>query len=114
MTDVWPFVAGIVGVVSGAVGTWIAMRKEQREARNQVIVEADQTISLLKEQNEILRVSLANADERESEWRKREARLEGRIAELEREYRTLVKTISTMGLCSDPTNCAAFKAVKSS
>lgn len=114
MTDWWPFVAGVVGAVSGALGTWIALRKEQRETRNQVLLEANQTIDLVKEQNALLRDALASSEKREADALKREAKLEQRVAELEREYRTLVKTISTMGLCADPANCPAFRSVKTS
>ncbi len=107
-----PFLTAIIGAIVGGVTSYVALRKDRRETRSQVIEEAKETIDLLKEQNVLLRDQLTAAEGREREWNERERRLEGRIAELEREYRTLVKTVSTMGLCADPQNCQAFKGLK--
>lgn len=100
-----PFLTAIVGAIVGGVTSYVALRKDRRETRSQVLDEAKETIDLLKDQNTLLRDQLAAAEERES-------RLEKRVAELEREYRNLVRTVSTMGLCSDPSNCQAFKNLK--
>lgn len=116
MTEALPIFSAIIGILAGAVGTWLAIRKDARDARTQVIAEAKETIDLLKDQNEILRQQVEAAEARdrarstanearEREWEKREERLETRILELEREYRNLVKAVASMGLCKDPDNC---------
>jgi len=102
MTEILPVITALSGTLLGSIGTWLAIRKDQRDARNQVLHEANTTIDLLKEQNETLRTSLSNAEQRE-------ARLEARVAELEREYRNLIRSISAMGMCKDPSNCPVSK-----
>lgn len=98
MSEIQALLSAVVGAIAGGVGTWLAIRKDAREARNQVIQEAKETIDLLKEQNAILRGQVETAEARERQWIDREKRLEGRIVELEREYRTLVKTIAGLGI----------------
>lgn len=98
MSQFLPWMTGVVGVITGGTGMWLAIRKDTREARNQAIVEASKTIELLKEQNQILRDQVATMEAREAQWIDREKRLEDRITELEREYRTLVKTIASLGI----------------
>jgi uncharacterized membrane protein YgaE (UPF0421/DUF939 family) len=99
-----PLLTAMIGVGTGATGSYVALRKDQRETRSQVLLEANQTIDLLKDQNSLLREQLTASEERER-------KLEKRVSELERDYRTLVKTISTMGLCKDPVNCPAYQTI---
>jgi len=103
-------VSVLVAVASFLVSGRVSWRKDARD-------EADHTIELLKEQNALLATQngtlQATHDElrrqgeaREAEWRKRESEwlrekkaLESRIGEVERDYRTLVLTVTTMGFC---------------
>lgn len=93
-----PWITGIAGVMTGGFGVWLAIRKDARDARNQVLTEAAKTIDLLKEQNQILRDQVGSMEARERQWIDREQRLESRINELEREYRNLVKTVASLGI----------------
>jgi hypothetical protein len=70
------------------------------------------TIDLLKEQTELMR---HQGETREREWRRleqtwheREARLEKRIEGVEGDYRRLVLTVTSMGLCANAPECANY------
>jgi len=93
-------------------GAWVAMRRERRESRSATIAEADKTIELLKEQTALLR---QQGETREVEWHRleqtwqeRETRLEARIAAVEGDYRRLVLTVTSMGLCANAPYCANY------
>lgn len=101
-----------VGCLAGVVGAWVALRRERRETRSATIAEASKTIELLKEQTELLR---QQGEVREGEWRRleqtwheREARLEKRIEAVEGDYRRLVLTVTSMGLCANAPGCANY------
>lgn len=118
-------------VVNAATGKFAATKGErevavdEREAvvaeRQQAIVEAQATTGLLREQVEILR---QHRDEREAEikverelWRERETKLdkridtfEERIAVAEKNYATLVLSITEMGLCALAATCPQYNA----
>lgn len=98
----------------GVVGAYVALRKDHREARAQSMTEARETIDLLREQIDILK---SQGDRREDEWRsleagwhRREERFEERITDLERDYRSLVLTVTTMGLCANAPSCPNYNA----
>lgn len=101
MIDPWPLFTAVVGAATGVVGTFLAIRKDTREARAAFIEESKETIDLLKQQNQLLRDQVTAAEARERQWVEREQRLEGRINELEREYRNLVKTVASLGINLD-------------
>jgi hypothetical protein len=101
-----------VGAIVGIGSTWLSMRRDARETRTQAITEAGQTIDLLKEQTELMR---RQGETREGEWRRleqtwheREARLEKRIEGVEGDYRRLVLTVTSMGLCANAPDCANY------
>jgi hypothetical protein len=94
-----------VGAIAGIGGTWLALRRDRREERTQAIAEAKETIELLKEQTGLMR---QQGEAREGEWHRleqtsheREARLEKRIEAVEGDYRRLVLTVTSMGLCAN-------------
>jgi len=101
-----------VGAIVGIGGTWAALRRDRREERSQAIAEAKETIELLKEQTDLMRRQ-GEAREREwhrleQTWHEREARLEKRIDAVEGDYRRLVLTVTSMGLCANAPDCANY------
>ncbi len=109
-----PVLTAVVGAIAGAIGAYVSVRRDNREARSQVLAESDQTISLLKEQNDVLRTMAEAAEAREAEALKREARLEQRVNELERDYRKLVATITSMNQCARARTCPAYSVTETS
>ena len=101
--DVTAFGSAAVGVIVGVVGAYVALRRDSREARGLAMTEAKDTIDLLRQQTDILK---DHGEKREAEWRnleqgchrREEKRFEKRIGDLERDYRSLVLTVTTMGL----------------
>jgi transposase InsO family protein len=101
-----------IAALAGIAGTYVALRRDQRESRAQAITEAKDTIDLLREQTNILK---EHGEAREEEWRRleqiwhdREARLEKRIEGVEGDYRRLVLTVTSMGLCANAPTCANY------
>ena len=101
-----------IGVIVGVIGAYVALRRDSRETRTQALSEAGKTIDLLKEQTELMR---QQGETREGEWRRleqtwheREARLEKRIEGVESDYRRLVLTVTSMGLCANAPECANY------
>ncbi|NLE22967.1 MAG: hypothetical protein GX624_09340 [Actinobacteria bacterium] len=101
-----------VGCIAGIAGAWVALRKDHREARAAAIDEANQTIEFMRQQAEIVKDHTAA---REEEWRKleegwhhRQQQLEARVEGLERDYRQLVLTVTTMGLCANAATCPQY------
>lgn len=110
--DVTALGSAAVGAIVGIGSTWLALRRDARETRTQAIAEAKETIELLKEQTGLMR---QQGEARESEWRRleqtwheREARLEKRIEAVEGDYRRLVLTVTSMGLCANAPDCANY------
>ena len=76
------------------------------------MAEAREKIDLLKEQTELMR---RQGEAREGEWHRleqtwhdREARLGKRIEGVEGDYRRLVLTVTSMGLCANAPDCANY------
>jgi len=110
--DPTAFGTAAVGIIVGIGGTWAALRRDRREERTQAMAEAKETIDLLKEQTSLMR---QQGEAREGEWRRleqtwheREARLEKRIEGVEGDYRRLVLTVISMGLCANAPDCANY------
>lgn len=110
--DVTALGSAAVGIIIGVVGAYVALRRDSREARGLAMTEAKDTIDLLRQQTEILK---DHGEKRESEWHRleqtwhdREARLEKRIEGVEGDYRRLVLTVTTMGLCANAPDCANY------
>jgi hypothetical protein len=125
--------AAAIAIVSAAVAvasflvngrhTW---KREDREQQIRADAEVDRTIELLKEQNVLLSAQnetlvathnelACQGERREQEWHKREQEwlrekkaLEVRISEVERDYRNLVLTVTTMGFCANAATCATY------
>lgn len=106
--NVIPFVTAIGGIIVGGITSYVAMRKDRRETRDQVMEEANTTIDLLKEQNSILRDQVSAGEARERAYQDREKRLEMRVQELERDYRQLLTSITSMGLCTKAATCPEY------
>lgn len=104
----FPILTGSIGAAVGAISAYVSLRHDNREARSQVMAESEQTIKLLKDQNQILRGLVESGELREAESAKRESRLEERVIELERDYRQLVLTITSMGLCAKADKCPDY------
>lgn len=110
--DVTALATALIGAVVGIGGTWAALRRDHREERASAISEAKETIELLKEQTSLMR---QQGEAREGEWRRleqtwrdRETRLEKRIEGVEGDYRRLVLTVTSMGLCANAPECANY------
>ena len=110
--DVAAIGSAAVGCLVGVSGAWLALRRDHRETRAQAITEAKETIELLKEQTSLMR---QQGETREGEWHRleqtwheREARLEKRIEGVEGDYRRLVLTVTSMGLCANAPECANY------
>lgn len=119
MTALIALASGVAGVIGGLVGARYTWRKDNREQRASDDRESDRTIELLKEQNRLLVEQNSrlqqNYDElkqqssrREAEWTREKKLLEARINEIERDYRNLVLTVTTMGFCANSGNCANY------
>lgn len=119
MEAILPFMTAVSGLVIGAIGARYTLRKDSREQREHDDREADRTIELLEKQNSLLTAQLeelktqgvARENEwrrREGEWRSREKTLEARINDLERDYRNMVLTVTTMGFCANSSNCQHY------
>jgi hypothetical protein len=101
-----------IGIIVGVATAYAMLRKDHRESRAAALTEATATIDLMREQTDLLR---NQGETREREWSRleegwhvRETRLETRITDLERDYRALVLTITTMGLCANAPNCSNY------
>ena len=102
----------LVGAIAGISGTYVALRRDRREEHGQAIAEAKETIELLKEQTVLMREQNAAREAEwhklEQTWRNREERLERRIEAVEGDYRRLVLTVTSMGLCANAPTCANY------
>ena len=112
--DVSVLGSAAVGIIVGISGAYVALRRDSREARGLAMAEAKDTIDLLRQQTDILK---EHGEKREDEWRgielswrRREERFEMRIGDLERDYRSLVLTVTTMGLCANAATCPNYNA----
>jgi len=112
VTEFVAIAGAAVGIIAGAVGAYIALRRDIRESRAAAITEAKDTIELLREQTSILKTQ---GEGREAEWHRleqtwhsREDRFEKRISDLEHDYRALVLTVTTMGLCATAATCPNY------
>lgn len=112
-------VSAALAILSFLVNGRAAWRKENRDQEQHNATEADRTIALLKEQNELLceqndelkKVAAEREKQwrdRETEWRKERKALTDRLERLESDYRTLVLTITTMGLCNNAATCTDY------
>lgn len=109
----------IIGVMVVATGGYFAFTKNTRETHAQALGEANTTIDMLEKQTGILEKQLEAMHEekklsteawqkREREWVERERKLEGRIAGVEKDYRSLVLTVTTMGFCANAARCSDY------
>jgi response regulator RpfG family c-di-GMP phosphodiesterase len=109
----------IGSLIVAIVSLYFLYRKNEREDRAQENDDAETTVSLLREQNELLRHRIEqyerDGNEREAEWREREKswkaeRVEtlARIETVERDYRNLVLTVTTMGFCASASECKDY------
>jgi peptidoglycan hydrolase CwlO-like protein len=97
----------------------VSEREMVLSERAQANDDAETTLKLLREQIDILR---QHRDEREAEikaerqdWRDREKKLETRVLsvesrmkEAEKDYRTLVQTVTTMAFCANANTCGNY------
>ena len=112
-------VSVVFGVAVTMAGGYFAYTRNTRESHNQAITEANTTIAMLEKQNtylekqiELLEQQRKDSTEawqkREGEWLKVEAKLERRITDVERDYRNLVLTVTTMGFCANANTCVEY------
>lgn len=112
-----PWVTAIVALLSagaGAVGAYVALRKEGRDTRLERTSEADRTIDLLKEQNTLLGEMLKQRDKERAEerklWAQREAKLEDRIEKLEAWRIKEIESRRQLGMCAKAPDCENYDA----
>lgn len=119
VTAIIAVLSALVGAAGAAIAARYTWRKDTREQQTHDDAEADRTIELLEKQNALLCTQLeelrAQGEKREIEWRKRETEwrqrersLEARVTEIERDYRNLVLTVTTMGFCANAGTCANY------
>ena len=112
-------VSALVGAIGALVGARVAWRRDARDQQTHDDAEADRTIELLEKQNKLLceQIDELRAQDvkretewrkRETEWRQREKSLESRVTEIERDYRNLVLTVTTMGFCANAASCPDY------
>lgn len=124
--DSWQDWAVLVTIVTAAIAFYWSRRKDQREAKASANADVkaaldvkDATITGLKEQNDLLREQNENllkqldserveSKRQQERQRAREAKLEARVEELERDYRNLVLTVTTMGFCANASTCPTY------
>lgn len=105
-------VSALIGAGVGAVTAYVALRKNKRD-------EADHTIALLREQNQLLRDQLdeskRQAEAREAEWRKREEewqrreeKLDARIDTLEAWQRDEISARRRLQMCRRAPECTDY------
>ena len=118
--------ATLFGMLTGAASVFFMRLKDKREAAAQknddvelMVVVKDATISSLDTQNNLLLEQVAELKrqgearerewlKRELDWKSREDKLERRVVELERDYRALVLTVTSMGLCAKSSTCPNY------
>lgn len=112
-------ITALVSAGLGAVGAYVALRKDKREAHDAENAEVDRTIMLLEKQNDLLeRQNLdlkAMMARREAEflqqreaWDKREERLESRIETLERWQRDELAARTRLQMCRNAPDCQNY------
>lgn len=99
--DAVTLATGLIGMLVGAVGAYVALRRDRRESRLQAVTVAEKTIELLESQNRLLTTELGEA-------KQRQLKLEGRIDRLDQDYRSLVLTVTSMGLCTAARTCPSY------
>ena len=108
--------ATLAGVLTGVGATWYLRLKDRREAKAQknddvetMITVKDATIASLEKQSQMLLDTIeaerAETKEQAARQRDRAERIERRLEELERDYRNLVLTVTTMGFCANASTC---------
>lgn len=111
--------AAVAALIATGAGIYYAFTRNKRETISQAQAEAATTIALLEKQNALLESQLVEAkrqgEEREAEWRNRETEwrrerddLKKRVDELDRDYRNLVLTVTTMGFCANSGTCRTY------
>lgn len=109
----------IGGVITAMAGGYWGFTRNTRDSHNQAMTEATATIAMLEKQNELLEKQNASLEQqrkdsteawqkREAEWLKVQEKLEKRVDTLDRDYRTLVNTVTTMGFCANAASCANY------
>lgn len=113
--------ATIVGAIAGAIGAYVALRKDRREASKATKDEADRTITLLEKQNEILERQTEEANAREKRrdddfakeraaWARREEKFDNRIEELERWRIKEIEARRQLQMCAKAPDCPDYDA----
>lgn len=93
--------SAIVGAIVGALGAYLAFRKDRRENRTAEALAAAETIRLMEKQITLL--------ERQAEEAKaREARLEARIEMLETWQRDEISARTQLQMCRKSKECTDF------
>ena len=114
---VWLAVAlSVLSGTIGAAGTIVALRyawrKDKREQaaheESKADTEADRTIELLEKQNDLLEKQNQKLEEQNRDLREERKELRSRVDMLDRDYRTLVQTVTQMGLCARARTCGDY------
>lgn len=109
MSATWvTIVTGLAGSIVGAIGAYVALRKDKRDTRSQALIESEKAIEMQERQIALQEKQIQQAEEERKESREREKRLELRIEALEQDYRKLVTTVTTMGLCANAPTCQNY------
>jgi uncharacterized protein (DUF2344 family) len=112
LADLLKTLAIVAGALVTLAGGYYAFRNQAMTEANTTITMLEKQNDLLIKQNEQLEEQRKTSDEtwmkREGDWLKVEQKLEKRISEIERDYRTLVLTVTTMGFCANAATCLQY------
>ena len=101
------------------VSLYFAFYKNKRESRAQYNDDAETSLTLLRDQNKTLtdaldfereqkREQAEKWQQRECEWKEEKREYMTRISAVERDYRNLVLTVTTMGFCANASTCENY------
>ncbi len=115
----WDLITVLVGLSAGLAGvlwTVVKMRSdwhagsateaaEERAEVKEALTLKNEVIAALREANDEQRRQLAQALDREQQWQQERDDYKTRLAELEKQYRSLVEAVVEAGICAIALTC---------